>query len=100
MSKSIRIATIAGAVAASLMAQTHTAEAAKQEKCYGISKAGQNGCAAGPGTSCAGTSSQDFQGNAWMLVKEGSCLTIELPDMADGTMRTPSLETLERDLPS
>ena len=28
------------------------------EKCFGVSLAGQNDCAAGPGTSCAGTSTQ------------------------------------------
>lgn len=38
------------------------------EKCYGVAKAGQNDCAAGPGTTCAGTSVRDYQGNAWKLV--------------------------------
>ncbi|MCG7928212.1 MAG: DUF2282 domain-containing protein, partial [Candidatus Thiodiazotropha taylori] len=32
-----------------------------------------NDCAAGPGTSCAGTSTSDAQGNAWMLVLKGTC---------------------------
>ncbi|MGS2718423.1 BufA1 family periplasmic bufferin-type metallophore [Eionea flava] len=45
----------------------------KAEKCYGVSKAGKNDCAAGPGTSCAGTSTKDAQGNAWMFVPKGSC---------------------------
>lgn len=43
------------------------------EKCYGVSKAGKNDCAAGPGTSCAGTSTSDGQGNAWMYVSKGTC---------------------------
>lgn len=49
------------------------AQDAKMEKCYGIAKAGKNDCAAGPGTSCAGTSTRDGQGNAWMLVPAGTC---------------------------
>lgn len=50
-----------------------------KEKCYGISLAGQNDCAAGPGTSCAGTSKIDYQGNAWKLVPTGTCLEIVTP---------------------
>ncbi len=45
----------------------------KAEKCYGVSKAGKNDCAAGPGTSCAGTATVDAQGNAWMFVPKGTC---------------------------
>lgn len=45
----------------------------KAEKCYGVSLSGKNDCAAGPGTSCAGTSTVDAQGNAWMFVPKGSC---------------------------
>ncbi|WP_427964541.1 DUF2282 domain-containing protein [Altererythrobacter sp.] len=52
---------------------------APMEKCYGIAKAGQNDCAAGPGTSCAGTSTRDYQGNAWKLVKKGTCESIATP---------------------
>ena len=55
--------------------------------------------AAGPGTTCAGTSTVDYQGNAWTLVDAGTCMDIELPAMEDGTMRMGSLEALERDLP-
>ncbi len=47
----------------------------KKEKCYGISLAGGNDCAAGPGTSCAGTSTIDYQGNAWTYVDAGTCET-------------------------
>ncbi|PND38305.1 hypothetical protein C1O66_12745 [Paucibacter aquatile] len=49
------------------------------EKCYGISLAGQNDCAAGPGTSCAGTSKVDYQGNAWKKVPVGTCVTTKTP---------------------
>ncbi|MDM5179228.1 DUF2282 domain-containing protein [Massilia sp. DJPM01] len=49
------------------------------EKCYGVSLAGQNDCAAGPGTSCAGTSKVDYQRNAWRKVAKGTCETIDTP---------------------
>ena len=73
-------ATLAAAVSAVLIAPAHAAPAkAAMEKCYGVAKAGKNDCAAGAGTSCAGTSSSDYQGNAWKLVKAGTCLTIKTP---------------------
>ncbi|MBL4916935.1 DUF2282 domain-containing protein [Szabonella alba] len=70
------------------------------EKCFGVSLAGQNDCAAGPGTTCAGSSTVDYQGNAWTLVPAGSCVTTELPAAADGMARMGSLEALERDVPA
>ncbi|NCN84512.1 MAG: DUF2282 domain-containing protein [Sphingomonadales bacterium] len=48
-------------------------DAGAKEKCFGVALAGKNDCAAGPGTSCAGTSTADYQGNAWKLVAKGSC---------------------------
>ncbi len=58
--------TVAGAVAA---AHATTLSAQAQEKCFGVAMAGENDCAAGPGTTCAGTSSLNFQGNAWTLAR-------------------------------
>jgi uncharacterized membrane protein len=49
------------------------------EKCYGVALAGKNDCAAGPGTTCAGTSKVDYQGNAWKNVPKGTCTTIKTP---------------------
>lgn len=49
------------------------------EKCYGVSLAGQNDCAAGAGTSCAASSKVDYQGDAWTLVPKGTCVTIKTP---------------------
>lgn len=100
MSNALKTAAIVGAVAAALTAQATTGHAAAKEKCYGVSVAGANDCAAGPGTTCAGTSVTDYQGDAWTLVDAGTCAEIELPAMADGTPRQGSLEALERDLPS
>jgi uncharacterized membrane protein len=51
----------------------------KTEKCFGVAMAGQNDCAAGPGTTCAGTSKADFQSNAWKKVPTGTCTTMKTP---------------------
>jgi len=59
--------------------KTMPAAATKMEKCYGVSMAGKNDCAAGPGTTCAGTSTKDYQGNAWKFVPAGTCTTIKTP---------------------
>ena len=64
------------------------------ERCYGIALAGENDCAAGPGTSCQGTSTIDFQGNAWTLAPEGACDFIETPEGEAST------EALDRNVPA
>jgi len=95
---------LAGAVALAVSAGLAPlpASAAGKEKCYGISLAGKNDCKAGAGTTCAGTSTVDYQGNAWTLVPEGECekygveestAKYELPGD-----RTGSLEEQDRDL--
>ncbi|AZC23048.1 MULTISPECIES: DUF2282 domain-containing protein [Pseudomonas] len=43
------------------------------EKCFGVAMKGKNDCAAGAGTTCAGTSKTDHQANAWKLVPKGTC---------------------------
>ena len=98
-------AILAGAVASALSsmaiagpltdAEGKAAMAAGKEKCYGIALKGQNDCAAGPGTTCQGTSTVDFQGNAWNFVMGGTCTTLELPGDRKG-----SPEALTRDIPS
>ncbi|MFD1160107.1 BufA1 family periplasmic bufferin-type metallophore [Roseovarius aestuarii] len=100
MSKMMKTVAIAGAVTAAIAAQATSVSAAGKEKCYGVALAGENGCKAGAGTTCAGTSTVDYQGNAWTLVDAGTCAEIELPATADGTPRQGSLEELSRDLPS
>ena len=78
-----KTATAVAAIALAALAATATtanAQAAKpMEKCYGVVKAGKNDCKAGAGTSCAGTSTRDYQGNAWTLVPAGTCLTTKTP---------------------
>jgi uncharacterized membrane protein len=89
---------VASALACAMTVSTGAVQAQDMEKCFGVALAGQNDCAAGEGTTCAGTSKVDYQGNAWKLVPAGTCLTMELPAAADGTARMGSLEALDRDL--
>ncbi len=74
-----------------------TAEAkAEKVKCYGVSLKAGNDCAAGPGTSCAGTSTVDYQGNAWTYkANADECTGAQLPGG-----RKASLEPLTRDNPA
>ena len=100
MSTTVKTLAIASAVAAAVASHGTAVLAQEKEKCYGVSLAGKNDCKAGPGTTCAGSSTVDYQGNAFTLVDAGTCTTIDLPAMADGTPRMGSLEELNRDLPS
>ena len=43
------------------------------DKCYGVALAGKNDCAAGAGTTCAGTSKVDYDTKAWKYVAKGTC---------------------------
>lgn len=95
MSKTTTTLALAATVATAIAGLSTTAQAQSNEKCYGVSLAGENDCAAGPGTTCAGTSTVDYQGNAWTFVPAGTCETTQL----DGD-RTGSLAELDRDLPA
>ncbi|CAB3801506.1 hypothetical protein LMG28688_05375 [Paraburkholderia caffeinitolerans] len=89
-------ALVAGAVASLLAATAHAAPltkaevsaamAAHKEKCYGVALKGQNDCAAGPGTTCQGTSTMDFQGNSWKFVQGGTCASIVVPGGGHGSL--------------
>ena len=59
--------------AVALAAVPASAQDADKEKCFGVALKGKNDCAAGAGTTCAGTSKVDYQGNAWKLVPKGTC---------------------------
>lgn len=59
--------------ALSIAAVPDVVQASEMEKCYGVSLKGKNDCAAGPGTTCAGSSRIDYQGDAWTLVPKGTC---------------------------
>ena len=71
---------LAIAVAGAALSSPTAAQAKPaMEKCYGVALAGKNDCKAGAGTSCAGTSTANYQGNAWKLVKAGTCTSIHTP---------------------
>jgi uncharacterized membrane protein len=106
MRSTVSSAILAGAVATALASMAAAAplteaeakakmDAGLTDKCYGVALKGQNDCAAGPGTTCQGTSTVDYQGNAWKFVKTGTCTTMELPGDRKG-----SPEPLTRDIPS
>ena len=98
MSNTVKTLTVAASVAAALAGHATTAEAQAKEKCYGVSLAGENDCAAGPGTTCAGTSTVDYQGNAWTLVPKGTCEGLAWDKVLPGG-RKGSLAELKRDVP-
>jgi len=97
MNKTVVIsnAALAGAFAVTLASTAVPASSAEtptadKEKCFGIALAHENDCAAGPGTTCAGTNKVDYNGHSWKLVPKGSCVTMETP------FGPGSLEPLER----
>ena len=87
---------LAGAVTAALAsiaaaapmtdAEGKAATAAHKEKCFGVALKGQNDCAAGPGTTCQGTSTMDYQGNSWKFVMPGTCTSIHVPGGKTGSL--------------
>jgi uncharacterized membrane protein len=83
MNRSTLALALAGSLTAALAAAAHAAPVTAdymsgKEKCYGIALKGQNDCAAGPGTTCAGTSTMDYQGNAWKAVPAGTCAAMNV----------------------
>ena len=79
------------------VAAASAAEAQSQERCFGVALAGQNQGLASGGK--AGSSSVDYQGNAWIMVPSGTCMTMPLPVQPDGTPRRGALEPIARDTP-
>ena len=86
---------VAAAVTTATLASATSAVAASKEKCFGVALKGGNDCAAGAGTTCAGTSTVDYQGNSWKYVEKGTCVSMELPEGRKG-----ALESLTRDIPA
>lgn len=76
----LKVATALAALAAlsaSAAAQSGPAAAPEYsfEKCYGVVKAGLNDCQTST-HSCAGTSTADNQGDAWVYVPAGTCMKL------------------------
>ena len=67
---------LAGAVAVSTLGMAASANAMQegQEKCYGVVKAGMNGCgAADKSHGCAGQATEDASGVEWLALPTGTC---------------------------
>ena len=69
---------LAGALATAVKAGPAPAQPGA-DKCYGIALSGKNDCAAGAGTTCAGTSTVDYDPHHWKYVKKGSCEGMKTP---------------------
>jgi uncharacterized membrane protein len=83
MNRSTLTLALAGSLASAVASVSFAAPLAPEkmagnEKCYGIAQKGQKYCAAGAGTTCAGTSTMDYQGNAWKAVPAGTCTTMNV----------------------
>jgi len=68
--KTVTVATIITGLTA--LGAASIGNAADQEKCYGVTKAGKNDCATKT-SSCAGTSTEDSQADAFIVVPAGLC---------------------------
>ena len=89
MNKTMTATSLAIALGAALTVAATPAAAAEEktaekEKCYGVAMKGKNDCKAGAGTSCAGTSKMDHQGNAWSMVPKGTCEKTASPTSSTG----------------
>lgn len=90
----LALLTAVGAAVALTTAVSEPAAAADKEKCYGISLAGKNDCAAAGNNSCAGTSKIDYDKSAWKYVPQGTCVSTEVT-LKNGTKRNGSLEPIK-----
>ncbi len=63
---------ISGAIALGSLTLSTVANADEKEKCYGVAKAGHNDCQTA-NSSCAGTSTVDNQGDAFIALPKGLC---------------------------
>lgn len=88
MSKQTTAAALALALGAAMTVASLPAAAddmmAGKEKCFGVALKGKNDCKAGAGTTCAGTSTKDYQGNAWKMVPKGTCEKTASPTSPTG----------------
>lgn len=75
---------LAIALGTAFAAMPAAAQSADKEKCFGVALKGKNDCAAGAGTTCAGTSKVDYQGNAWTFVAKGTCEKTESKTSSTG----------------
>jgi uncharacterized membrane protein len=88
------LGSLAGLLAVASATAADMPAAADKEKCYGVALKGKNDCAAGAGTTCAGTSKVDYQGNSWKFVPAGTCVSTKIAGNRMG-----SLTAVQRDVP-
>jgi len=74
-----RLATVLAAALAAFagsLGAAHAEDPAKgKEKCFGVAKAGENGCQTISGSHTCGSSSKtDYRGEDWKWVSSGTCL--------------------------
>lgn len=82
--KTLIATAISGAIALGALSLSTAVLADEKEKCYGVSKAGMNDCQTA-NSSCAGTSTADDQGDAFVVVPKGLCAKL-----TGGTMEPQS----------
>jgi uncharacterized membrane protein len=74
LSATALVLALGSALSMAAVSTAHAADA-NMEKCFGVAMKGHNDCAAGAGTTCAGTAKTDYQPNAFKLVPKGTCAT-------------------------
>lgn len=77
LSATALVLALGSALSMAAVSTVQAADNSNMEKCFGVAMKGHNDCAAGAGTTCAGTAKMDHQANAWKLVPKGTCVTTE-----------------------
>lgn len=78
MKTTIASLALAGSIASAIASiAAPAAQAADNEKCYGIAMKGQNDCAAGK-HDCAGKSTKNYDKMSFKLVPAGTCMDMNV----------------------
>ena len=75
---SVAVIAVIALAAGGILASANSVAANKKvemEKCYGVAKAGRNDCATAS-SSCAGTSTENRQKDAYIAIPKGTCSKI------------------------
>ncbi len=92
--RTTNVALAAAIAAAALMSAGANAQSnPDKERCYGISMAGKNDCAATGNNSCSGQAKVDFDAKAWKYVAKGTCATMEVT-LKDGMKRKGTMQPM------
>ncbi|WP_247269462.1 MULTISPECIES: BufA1 family periplasmic bufferin-type metallophore [Pseudomonas] len=77
LSAAALVLALGSALSMTAVSSANAADNNNMEKCFGVAMKGHNDCAAGAGTTCAGTAKMDYQANSWKFVPKGTCTTTE-----------------------